>query len=356
MVINNLSSLKDVMRAAQCDAILITGIENIRYLTGFTGSSGVLLITDNGGIFFTDSRYTEQACKEVKGKVKIRECKKQVPELSAAISAASLKKVGFEDSDLTFQGYQELKKELKGVKLVPLKDRLTLLRGVKSKGELRLISGAVDIAYKAFEKLLPSVKPGKREEDLAIELEYLMRKGGAEGLSFDVIVASGVRSALPHGKASDKLLKIGDPVVIDFGARYKGYHSDETVTLFIGKASERLARIYQTVKEAHDRAIDAVRPGVRFSDIDKAARDFIDRAGYCKSFGHGTGHGVGLNVHEGPSISPNSKGVAEEGMVFTIEPGIYIPKVGGVRIEDMVVVTRDGCRVLTRIPKEMTII
>src|SRR3972149_6066034 len=317
MVINNLSSLKDVMRAAQCDAILITGIENIRYLTGFTGSSGVLLITDNGGIFFTDSRYTEQACKEAKGKVK---------------------------------------KELKGVKLVPLKDRLTLLRGVKSKGELRLISGAVDIAYKAFEKLLPSVKPGKREEDLAIELEYLMRKGGAEGLSFDVIVASGVRSALPHGKASDKLLKIGDPVVIDFGARYKGYHSDETVTLFIGKASERLARVYPTVKEAHDRAIDAVRPGVRFSDIDKAARDFIDRAGYCKSFGHGTGHGVGLNVHEGPSISPNSKGVAEEGMVFTIEPGIYIPKVGGVRIEDMVVVTRDGCRVLTRIPKEMTII
>ncbi|MBI4746217.1 MAG: aminopeptidase P family protein [Deltaproteobacteria bacterium] len=356
MVINNFSSLKDVMRSARCDAILITCIENIRYLTGFTGSSGVLLITDNGGIFFTDSRYTEQAGKEVKGKVKIREYKKQVPELSAAVIGARLKKVGFEDSDLTFQVYQALKKELKGVKLAPLKDRLTLLRGVKSKGELRLISGAVDIAYKAFEKLLPSVKPGKREDDLAVELEYLMRKGGAEGLSFDVIVASGGRSALPHGRAGDRLLKMGDPVVIDFGARYKGYHSDETITLFIGKASERLARIYHTVKEAHDRAIDVVRPGVRFSDIDKAARWFIKKAGYGDYFGHGTGHGVGLNVHEGPSISPNSKGVAEEGMVFTIEPGIYIPKAGGVRIEDMVVVTKNGCRVLTRIPKEMTII
>lgn len=356
MVINNLSSLKDVMRSARCDAVLITCIENIRYLTGFTGSSGVLLITDNGAIFFTDSRYTEQACKEVKGKVKIRECKKRVPELSAEIIDARLKKVGFEDSDLTFQGYQELKKELKGVKLVPLKNRIALLRGVKSKGELRLISGAVDIAYKAFEKLLPSVKPGKREADLAVELEYLMRKGGAEGLSFDVIVASGGRSALPHGRASDKLLKMGDPVVIDFGARYKGYHSDETVTLFIGKASERLARIYNTVKEAHDRAIDAVRPGVSFSDVDSAARGHIEKAGYGKYFGHGTGHGVGLNVHEGPSISPNSKGVAEVGMVFTIEPGIYIPKVGGIRIEDMVVVTKNGCRVLTKIPKEMTIV
>ena len=134
---------------------------------------------------------------------------------------------------------------------------------------------------------------------------------------------------MPHGRASDKLLKMGDPVVIDFGARYKGYHSDETVTLFIGKASERLARIYQTVKEAHDRAIDAVKTGTSFSDIDRAAREYIEKAGYGKYFGHGTGHGVGLNVHEGPSISPNSKGVAEEGMVFTIEPGIYIPKIGG---------------------------
>lgn len=344
------------MRAARCDALLITGIENIRYITGFTGSSGVLLMTDNGGIFFTDSRYTEQALKEVEAKVEIKEYKKRVPELAGALIDAGYKRVGFEDSSLTYREYQELKKEARGVKLVPLKDRLTLLRGVKSKGELRLISGAADIAYKAFEELLPSIKPGKREDDLAIELEYLMRKGGAEGLSFDVIVASGGRSALPHGRATSKRLKIGDPVVIDFGARYEGYHSDETVTVFVGKASERHRRIYQTVKEAHDRAIDAVRPGVRFSDIDRTARDFIDKAGYGKYFGHGTGHGVGLNVHEAPSISPNSKGVAEEGMVFTIEPGIYIPKVGGVRIEDMVVVTKEGCRVLTKIPKDLTMI
>lgn len=161
---------------------------------------------------------------------------------------------------------------------------------------------------------------------------------------------------MPHGRPGNKLLKMGDPVVIDFGARYRGYHSDETVTVFVGKASERHRKIYLTVKEAHDMAIDAVRPGVRFSDIDRAAREHIEKAGYGKYFGHGVGHGVGLNVHEGPSISPNSKGTSGEGMVFTIEPGIYIPKVGGVRIEDMVVVTKDGCRILTKISKEMRII
>lgn len=344
------------MRAARCDALLITGIENVRYITGFTGSNGFLIIAGKGGIFFTDSRYTEQASKEIEAGVKVKEYKKKVPELVAEIIDSGFKRVGFEDSNLTYQEYREIGKGLKGVKLVPLKDKLGSLRSVKSKGEIKIISRAADIAYKAFEKLLPSVKPGKREDDLAIELEYLMRRGGAEGLSFDVIVASGARSALPHGRAGNKLLKQGDPVVIDFGARYEGYHSDETVTVFIGMASERHRRIYQTVKEAHDRAIDAVRPGVRFSDIDKAARDFIDKAGYGKYFGHGTGHGVGLNVHEAPSVSPNSKEMAEEGMVFTIEPGIYIPKVGGVRIEDMVVVTKGGCRVLTRIPKELRII
>lgn len=354
MIRNKLSLLADVMREARCDALLITSIENIRYITGFTGSSGVLLMTGRGGIFFTDSRYTEQASKEVE--VKVKEYKKRVPELAAALIDAGYRRVGFEDSNLTYQGYQELKKEARGVRLVPLKDRLTLLRGAKSKGEIRLISKAADIAYNAFERLLPSIKPGKREDDLAVELEYLVRKGGAEGLSFDVIVASGTRSALPHGRAGKKILKVGDPVVIDFGARYQGYHSDETVTVFVGKASERHSKIYGTVKEAHDRAIDAVRPGVRFSDIDKAAREFIGKAGYGKYFGHGTGHGVGLNVHEGPSISPNSKGIVEDGMVFTIEPGIYIPRVGGVRIEDMVVATREGCRVLTKIPKGLTII
>ncbi len=343
------------MRGARCDAILITCIENIRYLTGFTGSSGVLLVTGGGGVFFTDSRYTEQAAKEVKG-FEVREYKKRVTEIAAEIIEAGLKRVGFEDSNLTYQGYRELGRELKGVRLAPLKDKLGSLRSVKSDEELRLISRAANIAYKAFEKLAPSVRPGKREDDLAVELEYLIRKGGAEGLSFDVIVASGSRSALPHGRPGSKLIKKGDPVVIDFGARYKGYHSDETVTVFAGKTSKRLAEIYQIVKDAHDRAIDAVRPGVRLVDIDSAARGFIVKAGYGKYFGHGTGHGVGLNVHEWPSISPNSKGVAEEGMVFTIEPGIYLPKIGGVRIEDMVVVTKDGCRVLTKIPKEMTII
>lgn len=355
MVKNRLSRLHEIRREARCDAVLITSLENIRYITGFTGSSGFLLIAEGKGCFFTDSRYTEQAGLEVKG-FEVREYKKRAPELAAEIFKSGIKKLGFEDSELTFQAYTELKKELKGVRPIPLKGRLSLLRGAKSKDELRLISGAIDIAYDAFEGLLPSLKPGRKEDELAIELEHLMRKGGADGLSFDVIVASGARSALPHGRPGKKRLEVGDPVVIDFGASYNGYHSDETVTLFVGKASERLRKIYMTVKEAHDKAIDAVRPGMSFSDIDKAARGHIEKVGYGKYFGHGTGHGVGLNVHEAPSISPNSKGVAEEGMVFTIEPGIYVPEVGGVRIEDMVLVTRGGCRVLTRIPKDLTIV
>jgi Xaa-Pro aminopeptidase len=355
MVRNKLPLLEDAMRAVGCDALLITDIENVRYLTGFTGSSGSLLATRGGGTFFTDSRYTEQAGREVRG-VEVREYKKRFPELASAIIEERFKRVGFEDSDLTCQGYRELKRGLKGVRLVPLKDKLSPLRSRKSKDEIVLISKAVEIASSAFESLLPSIRPGAREDDLAVELECLMRKGGAEGLSFDVIVASGSRSAMPHGKASRKTIRSGDPVVIDFGARYRGYHSDETVTVFIGKVSDRHRKVYDTVKGAHDRAIDTVRPGVRLSDIDRAARDFIEKEGFGKYFGHGTGHGVGLNVHEWPTISKDSKGVAEEGMVFTIEPGIYIPKAGGVRIEDMVVVTKGGCRVLTRIPKELTII
>lgn len=355
MISNNLPQLDDVIKTSRCDALLITSIENIRYITGFTGSSGFLLVQEGGGIFFTDSRYKEQAGGEVKG-YEVREYKKRVPEIASAIISAGFKNVGFEDSNLTYQAWQELKKELGAVRLVPMKKRLDLLRSVKTKGELRLISRAVDIAYSAFEGLLPSIRPGAREEYLAVELEYLMRKGGAEGLSFDVIVASGARSALPHGRASNKTLKIGDPIIFDFGARYKGYHSDETATVFAGKAGEMHRKIYRVVKEAHDRAIESVRPGVKFSDIDKVAREFIGKAGYGKYFGHGTGHGVGLNVHEAPSISPNAEGIAEEGMVFTIEPGIYIPEVGGVRIEDMIVVTKDGSRILTRIPKELTII
>lgn len=355
MVIDKLSRLKDVFEATGCDALLITDMENVRYIAGFTGSSGLLLFTKNGGIFLTDSRYTEQAGKEVKG-FEVREYKKRIVEAAVAIIDAGFKRVGFEDSNLTYREYRELRRELKGVRLIPLKDRLSLLRSVKSKGEIRLISKAIDIAYNAFEKLLPSIRPGKSEEYLSVELEYFMRKEGAEGLSFDVIVASGRRSALPHGRAGNKLLKAGDPVVIDFGARYRGYHSDETVTVFVEKVNDRHKEIYTVVKDAHDRAIDAVKPGIGFSDIDRIAREFIEKAGYGKYFGHGTGHGVGLNVHEGPSINPRGKGRAEEGMVFTIEPGIYIPNVGGVRVEDMVLVTKDGCRLLTKIRKELTIV
>jgi Xaa-Pro aminopeptidase len=208
------------------------------------------------------------------------------------------------------------------------------------------------LAAAAFEEILPMIRPGVVERDISLALEFAMKRRGAEEKSFDFIVASGERGALPHGVASQKKIQSGELVTIDFGARWQGYHSDETVTLAVGRVDPRLREIYDIVLDAHDRAMDMVRPGVPLREIDRIARDHIAERGYGEYFGHGLGHGVGLEVHEFPAVSPRSEEVAGEGMVITIEPGIYIPGLGGVRIEDMVKVTRDGHRRLTRLDKK----
>jgi Xaa-Pro aminopeptidase len=254
---------------------------------------------------------------------------------------------------LTYQTHKELAEKLSGGELIPMDERVRNIRAVKDGEEIERIKRTIDIASESLRENIWRLKPGAQEKEIAVELEFSMRRKGAEGISFDTIVASGDRSALPHGKPSERRLEKGDFVIIDFGVRYQGYHSDETCTFVCGKPNRRQKQVYQIVKDAHDKTIASVRPGEKAQELDAIARGWIADAGYGAYFGHGTGHGVGLAVHEDPVIGPESKDVVEEGMIFTVEPGIYVPGWGGVRIEDMVLVTGNGCEVLTYLSKEI---
>ena len=265
-------------------------------------------------------------------------------------------RVGIESEQMSVAFFNSLAGCLHDCELVPVGRELDDLRLVKDAEELSILGRSAEIASSSFLAILDKITPGAIERDIALALEFTMKGAGADEKSFDFIVASGLRGALPHGKASGKTIDKGDLVTIDFGVLYQGYHSDETVTLAVGKPDARQKKIYGIVKDAHDRAIAAVRPGVTLKELDVMARGHIEAKGYGSYFGHGLGHGVGLEVHEKPVVSYKSDGVVEEGMVFTIEPGIYIPGWGGVRIEDTVVVTHDGCSLLTRVPKDLLIL
>jgi Xaa-Pro aminopeptidase len=347
--------IKGILRDDNIDGILITALENVRYLSGFTGSDAALVMTETRGYFLTDSRYTTQAKKEVSG-FEVIEYKKKIEGLSDLINGLGLSGVGFETQGLTYQAHKELAEKISGGQLIPVIERIKNIRAVKDEEEIGRIKRAIEIASKSLRENAWRVAPGNQEREVALELEFSMRRNGADNIAFDTIVASGARSALPHGKASEKRIGEGEFVVIDFGARYRGYYSDETCTFFCGKPNRRQKEVYQIVKDAHDKTISSVRPRMKAVELDAVARDWIRNAGYGDYFGHGTGHGVGLEVHENPVIGPESEDVLVEGMVFTIEPGIYIPGWGGVRIEDMVVVTGSGCEVLTGLSKEVTVI
>jgi Xaa-Pro aminopeptidase len=237
--------------------------------------------------------------------------------------------------------------------MVFLGANLDQIRAVKDLDEIGRLGLVAQLASDSLLETLNILKPGISEAAFAFELEFEMRRRGADGRAFDFIVASGERGAMPHGRASEKLIRSGDLVTVDFGALMNGYHSDETVTVALGRPDQRAVEIYSVVKEAHDRSVAAVKPGVACSDLDAVARDYIRECGYEEFFGHGLGHGVGLEIHEKPTLSPRGDMLIEEGMVFTIEPGIYIPGFGGVRIEDTVVVQADGCRLLTQVSKEL---
>jgi Xaa-Pro aminopeptidase len=265
-------------------------------------------------------------------------------------------KIGFDAEQTTVSFLKAVTAALPGVEWLPIGSELDDLRVIKSADELQLLAKSAAIASQALVGVLDSIRPGVSERDVALALEFAMKRAGADEKSFDFIVASGPRGALAHGKASDKLIQAGELVTIDFGAVYRGYHSDETVTIAVGAPDSRQKEIYSIVKDAHDKALEAVKPGVTLKELDDLARGFIDGKGYGNFFGHGLGHGVGLEVHEEPVVSFRSKQTALEGMVFTIEPGIYIPDWGGVRIEDTVVVTHDSCRTLTKVPKHLMVL
>jgi len=348
-----LQSVRKMLGLNQLDGILFSSLENIRYLCGFTGSDGALLITQEESFFLTDSRYWTQSEEEVKGS-RIVHYRKKMEGISSLLLNLKLRNIGFESASLPFSAHQFLIERLPPeAKLIPLEEEMKNIRALKDKQELALLRTSVEIASKAYLEILKLLKEGVEETEAAFEMEWSMKRKGAEALGFDIIIASGKRSALPHGKASSRRVEKGDFILIDFGSEFQGYHSDQTRTVVCGSPSSEQQKIYRIVKEAHDNAIERVRPGIPISEVDGAARNHIRDEGYGEYFGHGLGHGIGLAVHEDPVVNGENKGLVQEGMVFTIEPGIYIPEWGGVRIEDMVLVTPHGAELLTYLPTEL---
>lgn len=348
-----LTLLRESFKRKEIEGFLVTEIHNVRYLTGFTGSSGLLLITKRGNIFITDFRYQEQAEKEIQG-WDIHIAKggmiNSVKNLSRKMG---IKKLGFESS-VSYEFFKRLSEKLN---LKASKVLIEKLREIKDADEINLIKEAVRRAETAFQEIRPYIKQGIKERAIALRLEERLKNRDCRHIPFEVIVASGSNSAMPHARPTEKKLKKGDLVIIDWGAEANGYFSDMTRTLLIdGENINKKKKIYQLVLEANKRAIVHASPGVESGKVDGSARDVINKAGYGRFFGHGTGHGIGLQVHELPRITRNVREVIKENMVFTIEPGIYLPGIGGVRIEDMVMVKADGSEVLTRLPKKLEII
>ncbi|MBI5183498.1 MAG: aminopeptidase P family protein [Nitrospinae bacterium] len=346
MLEDRLEKVQERISSLQLDAFLILNYENIRYLTGFTGSASAILITQKGSFFLTDFRYRTQAEGEVKG-FEIKEYKKQKKGIIDHLSSLWLKRVGFESLHISYAFFDALKKGLNGVELIPCVNIVEDIRVIKEPSEIEYIKKGGQIIEKVFLRINDIVKRGLKEKEICAEIGYQLRKGDSEGEPFDLIVTSGERSALPHGRAGDKVISDGDLIILDLGAKYMGYNSDITRTVVVGKPHKREEDIYKLVRLAQSRAIESISPGIMAKEIDAMTRNIISEGGYGDNFGHGTGHGVGLAVHESPKIAWDEEVIIEKGMVFTIEPGIYIPGWGGIRIEDMVVVTVDGCEVLT---------
>ncbi len=355
MIKDRLAAARTFLQQWDVSAILFSDRHDIRYLSGYTGEDGFLLLADAESFLLTDSRYTTQASRETDGCTVVG-YRDRFKDLARIISDTTGGRVGFQSADVSHSFYVKLSEALPALQLVPMDTELVGLRAVKDEGEIEAMRTAASIASESLLSVMDTITPGVRERDIALALEFAMRSNGAEDRAFDIIVASGERGALPHGVASGKCLQPGELVTIDFGAVFDGYHSDETVTVALGEPGRKHREIYQIVKDAHDMALEKVKPGVSFKEIDSVARAYIHSKGYGEYFGHGLGHGVGLHVHERPLVSPRSTEVVLEGMVFTIEPGIYLPGWGGVRIEDTVCAASDGCFLLTGIGKDLRIL
>ena len=340
--------------ARRLDTLLVTHLPNVRYLCGFSGSAGVLAIGDHAPVLFTDGRYTVQAGEEVReARVLIG---KESPLVTAAAWAGGRRRrvLGIESEHLTVAARAALRRRLSAaVRLRPTSDLVEKFRRIKDADELARIRAAAHLGAGLLQPALAAIRPGRSENEVAAELEYAARRAGAEAMSFETIVAAGARSALPHGRASRQKLPERGFVILDFGVILEGYCSDMTRTVHLGRPSGEERRLYEAVRQAQQAATEAVGAGREAGRVDRAARRFLQQAGWGRFFTHSTGHGVGLEIHEAPRLARGQRERLEAGMVVTIEPGVYVAGQGGVRIEDMVAVTDSGCEVLTPAPREL---
>jgi Xaa-Pro aminopeptidase len=350
-----LQKLRKTLQEQNIDGILITNGYNRRYMTGFTGTAGVAIVSQNDAVFITDFRYTEQAAAQIKDFRIVQHEVTLLEEIATQVKAMGIKSLGFEKDTVSFGTY-ELYKSVIQADLMPVSGLIEKIRLIKTEQEINIIKVACEIADHAFTHILDFIKPGKTELEVSNELEFFMRQQGATQSSFDTIVASGLRSALPHGVATNKVIEKGDFVTLDFGALYNGYISDITRTVAVGEPSEKLVEMYNTVLASQLLSLEKVGPGLTGIQADAIARDYLTEKGYGEAFGHSLGHGIGLEVHEGPGLSKRSETVLEPGMAVTIEPGVYVPGVGGVRIEDDILITESGNELLTHSTKELIIL
>ena len=359
-----LNRLNQIAESESLNAIILTDGYNIHYISGYRGHTGCMLVMSEDNFILTDSRYTEQVTIEAPefrcidiGRDGYSKTLKELVTSKANITGISADKlrIGFENEHISYSQYKAYYDAFCDIaELVPLDDKVNRLRMIKTEQEIECIARAEAIGDEAFNHILTFIDEGMTEQEVALELEYVMRKLGATGLSFDTIAASGSNSSLPHAVPTSRKLVKGDFLTMDFGCIYEGYCSDMTRTVLIGdEPSEKQMDVYQTVLSAQVAAMKLIKPGAKCSDIDKCARDIIANAGYGAYFGHGLGHSVGLYIHEEPRLSSKCDDILQPGMLMTVEPGIYLPGEFGVRIEDLVVVTEDGYRNLTASPKAL---
>ncbi len=352
-----IAGLRKKMAEKNMDTIIILSDENRMYLSGYTGvdgsyneTAGMLIITKNDLILACDPRYDTQAEKEAPLYSIICYEKNFAEKLPEILKSVNASKIGFESERLTLNNYNAINKELKNaqvnIEIIPDNDMLKNLRIIKDEYEIATIKKALKIAEESFLQLKKLIKPGMTEKQVAWTFEKIMRENGADALSFDVIMAGGKNSALPHAIPSNRKINNNEPLIIDFGVRLDGYCSDTTRTLIMGKPTDEFEKIYNIVFQAQKMAIEKIKPGVKASSIDKIARDYIDNTEYKGRFGHGLGHGVGIVIHEAPRLSRLDDSILEPGMIVTVEPGIYVPGWGGIRLENMIQVTNTGANVL----------
>jgi Xaa-Pro aminopeptidase len=340
---------------AKIDAFLVTALPNVRYLSGFSGSNAALLLTADRSLLFTDPRYQTQAPQECDCDIKIAK-KALLIEAPIWVNRLAVKRLGFERTRISFEAYDFLKRNAKTFQLVPVGDTIEQLRMVKSATEIATIRKAVELNSAAFDHALRTFKRGMTEVDLAGKIEYRMRRLGADGPSFETIVAAGPRTALPHAHPTARAIKDDELLLVDMGATVAGYASDMTRTMGVGRLSTKARRMYRAVLESQLVAIDSIKAGIASSTVDRSARTVLKKYGLDEWFIHSTGHGLGLEIHEGPRIGKKEARRLEAGMAITVEPGVYLEDFGGVRIEDTVIVTKNGCEVLTPTSKDLIIL